>query len=785
MPWAQFVAGLGPCHRFDVADKKKVPMFSPAEFKPGLPRIGKNVVRVWFGVLDLDMVTADQLAEVCGKLEGLDAVLYTSWRHPLTAAQGLWRVRVCVRLSRPIEPPEWPSFWLSFSAHFCGLNDPSDKDINRCYFGPSAPPGTDPRLCHFVTFQGGPLQVDTITDHSFGRSTASKADKVTRERLERLAQRWKKSRDGYRSELGEMLAKLCKGLPYADAGNRDNATFQLCQDLAKELPDADHASIAAHFAQSLQVMPGRDAITEADVIAKLERAAEKVMAETLAQEQIQIAEGKLRIRQAFAHIDPERDYPYRETELDAMALTCACTREELRKRWVIQRRTTFYVLGPGGTYSPAYSDKDVGNAILRDLAPAVSAGVDLWTQGQTGESVRKGLPAIMGEFGSVATDYVQDLRAQVARYDASQRTFIDAPCPLRPLTPAYDQDVADWLSVAMGDNLPDVLNWIAQVTNLDQICAALMLTGAPGIGKTLLALGLSRLWTTNQPTDLDSALGDWNDSISRCPLILADEQLPKDWRGHGRTAELRQFIAARSRPFKKRYHDEGTIIGAIRLIITGNNEDMLGLSEHLTAHDIEAIGDRFYHVRVRPEAGEFLTMVDTARLVQGEGIARHALWLRDNYPVQRNGRFLVKSPDREFYRGLATRAGIRSAVLQWLIGYLKSPGRIDTRGDLDVRVKDGGLYVKSQAVLDSWAIYVTNEPVPPTGKLAQAIGELSTKREHLTKPGGKSAHYRLIDPDHLHAWAKQTGFAEREEIDQALSVDTETRIRALIKVPGM
>jgi hypothetical protein len=178
-------------------------------------------------------------------------------------------------------------------------------------------------------------------------------------------------------------------------------------------------------------------------------------------------------------------------------------------------------------------------------------------------------------------------------------------------------------------------------------------------------------------------------------------------------------------------------------------------------------------------------MIDTARLVQGEAIARHALWLRDNLRVEKQGRFLIKSPDREFYRGLATRSGIRSAVLQWFVGYLKAPGRIDSRGDLGVRVHDGRLYVMSPTVLDAWAIYVTNEPVPPTGKLAQAISELSTGRKHLTKPGGKTAKYRAIDTDHIFAWVGQTEFATREEIDHALSIDTETRIRATIGIPGM
>src|SRR6185437_4692995 len=132
---------------------------------------------------------------------------------------------------------------------------------------------------------------------------------------------------------------------------------------------------------------------------------------------------------------------------------------------------------------------------------------------------------------------------------------------------------------------------------------------------------------------------------------------------------------------------------------------------------------------------------------------------------------------REFYRGLATRAGVRSAVCQWFVMYLKNPQKLDSRRDFGVRVKGGFLCVQTQAIIDSWQLYVTNEDVPPTGILASAIGELSVRRWNTSKPDGKSTHYRVIDPDHIRAWASQTEFATREEIDLALSVDTEDRNR--------
>lgn len=795
--WTAFARDLGP-HRFDITDKKRVPMFSPAEYRPGAPRTAANVIRIWFGVLDLDKINQAQLSQVVAQLEGLDAVLYTTWSHtdPDRRARGLWTVRVCVRLSRPIEVNEWSSFWHSFTAHFGGLNDPQCKDPCHPYFGPAAPPGTRPEDCYYIVFQGHPLDVSRLTVQAVGAPVVRGTERISRERLERLAIRWKRSRDSYRSELGEALHKVCKGEPFAESGNRDNILFQLAQDLAKDLPQADPESIAAHFAQSLQVMPGKDMITIDDVVKKLERAAERQASESLAEEMAQLSERKLRIRQAFAHIDPEREHPYTEAELDAIAEKCRCTREELRKRWLIQRGGSFYVLGPEGVYSSPYSDKDVGNAVLRDLAPADSAGVDLWTVGTNGDQVRKGVGSLMAEYGSVAVDTILDMRAQVARYDSTQRLFIEAPCPLRPLTPRFDPDVNTWLELLAGAHFYDVQNWIAHVTDLDLTCAALMLTGPKDTGKSLLAFGLSRLWTTIGPTPLTSAMSDFNDALARCPLTFADETLPKDWRGNGRTSEIREFLSARSRPFKRKHLPESKILGAARLMVAANNEDILSIHEHLTAQDIDAIGDRFYHVRIRQDPaivnGEkvldakgkpvtvvayFLSLCDTASFIQEDKIARHALWLRDHFPKRKNGRFLIQSPDQGFIHGLATRSGIRSAVCQWLIGYLKSPARIDSRGDFGVMIKDGKLYAQSQTILDTWDLFVKNEMVPPTGKLSQALTELSTRRAHLTKPRGGAAHFREIDTQHLIAWSSQTEFATVDEILEALEKDTETRIR--------
>lgn len=781
LTWAQFVEMLGG-HRFHYGDKKQVPAFSPAEFQTGMPRKESFALRVWFGALDLDMITSGQLAAVCQRLEGLDAVLYTTWTHPEAyETRKLWKVRIVVRFTRPVDAQEWPLTWAAMSAYFCGLNDTNMGSVNEIYFIPSAPPNSNRDLCQFVIFQGRALDPATLPAQTFGHVPITATEKITRERLQRVSVRWKRSRDPYRAEQGEALAQICRGEAFAENGNVDNRLFQLCQDLAKELPNSDPTSLAVHFAQSLPLMAfeGKSAHSIEDITRKLERALEKNAAQTLATEMAKVQEKKQRIRQAFAHIDPEREHGYTPEEVQTIAVACKCTVEELRQRWLIQRTNLFYVLGPNGVYSRAYSDKDIGNAVLRDLAPADGAGgVDLWDMTAAGDPIRKSMAALMGEYGSVAIDHVLDMRAQVSTYESTQKLFIEAPCPLRSLVPTYDPDVAHWLEILMGQHIGDVLNWLSWITDLNLTCAALMMTGKKDTGKSLLAFGLARLWTMNEPTPLTSALDDFNEKLSRCPLVFADEQLPKDFKGNGRTSEIREFLSARSRSFKKKYAPESSIIGAIRLIVAANSDDILAIQEHLSAYDIEAIGDRFYHVQVDPRAADFLRLCDPASFVNQDRIAKHALWLRDHHPKKRDGRFLIKSPNREFYQGLATRSGIRSAVCQWLVGYLRSPNRIDARGDWGVRVRDRKLYVRAETILESWDVFV-KERLPTAGVLSRAVGELSSRREHLATTGKGQQWYRQIDTGHLYAWAAQTEFMSRDEIDQALGTDTETRVKTM------
>jgi hypothetical protein len=129
---------------------------------------------------------------------------------------------------------------------------------------------------------------------------------------------------------------------------------------------------------------------------------------------------------------------------------------------------------------------------------------------------------------------------------------------------------------------------MAAATFLNEPCAVLYLEGAKGVGKTMLAAGLSRLWTLNGATDLEQALAAFNGSLCHCPLVFGDEHVPTDSRGRMRTAEIREFVQAHMRVLKRKFMHPQPMMGCVRVILAANNKNLIHTTESLTQHDVQA-----------------------------------------------------------------------------------------------------------------------------------------------------------------------------------------------------
>lgn len=759
--WEEFCETLGP-HEFTNKSKEELKAFSPAEYPEGITRARENVRAVHALVLDIDQKTEAELRAFEDTAQGLQMLLYTTYSN----AKKPFSVRAVIPLSRPVLAAEWPAFWNLTSGLFDNIGDPQCRDASRLYFGAFAPKGTEEKH-FFKKTEGVPIDVDGLVENpppDLPPPQAVKSEAVTSERLKTFAKKLSRKTDDKLSNLGDVLEKVCDGEVFAEPGTRDSTIFALSNVIAKRFPDGDPANLAEHFRRSISLM-GDDCPSVQTVEYKIERAQTALRKEKVKQEQDENEGRRDRIREAFGG---KRTEVYTDEELTAFGR---------RPKWIVQKGKSFYFLTLEGYRGP-FTDADAGNAALIELAPAP---VELWRTSRQGEVVRKSCNMLVAEYGTVALDVKVDMRVQKTMYDVDTRTIIEAPCPLRKLDAVYHPEIDKWLQLMVGDDkYNDLKTWIAAVTLLDVPCVALFLTGPKGTGKSLLALGLARLWTTGGPTTLAEALSDFNESVARCPLCFADETLPKDFKGYTKNGELREHIQAMVRPFKRKFLPNTSLLGATRDIIAANNQDILRTQENLSNNDIGAIVDRFMHISTNLASTRYLDTVDTREWVESDKIAQHALWLRDNHEWKSEGRFLIKVRDEQLSRSLATRAGDRSAVCQWLVGYLTNPREFDdgAEGNLLVRVSNGRLCVNTQGVVDCWTMYVSNEKCPPTGRLSTAIAALSEEgRAQLNNEEGVPTNYRIIDKANLITWARDTGYATEKQVEAALRKDTNIRIQ--------
>jgi hypothetical protein len=151
-------------------------------------------------------------------------------------------------------------------------------------------------------------------------------------------------------------------------------------------------------------------------------------------------------------------------------------------------------------------------------------------------------------------------------------------------------------------------------------------------GKTLFATGFARLWNTSGFAPMKDIVNNFNDPLMRCPLVCADESVPKT---KDITAEIRRMIGSRERPLNRKFLPSATLDGAIRLLLLANHDRMLDTDEEMTKDDIKAIGDRIHFVTVTEKCSEYLKSIGSEKIsngwILGDQMAEHAMYLHLKY----------------------------------------------------------------------------------------------------------------------------------------------------------
>lgn len=760
--WESFATRLASYgHRRDMT-KHAAPLVSLVRLRDGGHRCREDVVSVHGMCLDFDDCPLEQVVDAAArfKQDGISFLWYTTWSHGQPTAKHFAGWRLIVPLAAPMDPRaydralEW--VWARY-AHFA---DREARGVERAFFVPSCHPARE-HLAQLFYQPGVGLTIppEVLAGQPIERPPLAPVPdrpvcEVDESVFRMLAARWKRSTSPAHLDLATRLQKVLEGIPFASAGERDTILWRLLSAIVHAYPDVSADSISQLFQLSLdrmaQIEPA-DHFTDADVREKLERARVGVLASRNADMPSERVEA---IRQAFG---TDRTAPYSLEECEAIRQSLNVPPDAMPHAWILQHETDYYFVGPNAELVHC-SREAFPNVARVVLAPAP---VNLHVVDKSGiRSLTR--TELLEKYSTPLRSVARSLVESKPRIDLVRRALTLPACRKRSLAPTFDPQIDEWLKALAGVNYTRLLAWLSFVPDLSRPLTGLVLTGPKSVGKSMLARGLSRLWTTTGPSTLIDALGGFNATLERCPFVHADEsEIPTDFSGNERTGALRELIQSTSRQVNEKYRRAVTLEGAIRLQISANNEDVLALNAHLTKQDVDAVAERFTHIRCSADAAVYLADLggwDACEpWIEGDSLPKHVLWLYEHLGSRWEGRFGVP-PAPSLVSKLTVAGGVRAHLCELFVRVLRDSAPLDE----GATVLAGRLVVHLDWILTNWQRVLNRIRQPSTSAIIKALDGLGERV-------GSEISYTAIDTDLLVAWAESSGYGNRVRVEAWLA----------------
>lgn len=685
------------------SDKQNSGLFIPVKFREGTNSKEMSCVEfVSLCFLDFDELTQEQYETVLSKIEeeSLEAIVYSSWGH--VAARPLYKFRVIIPLSENTYPEDWGLLWPQINNIFHGLADPKCADCSHGYFLPAAPPGADPDQLILQHYKGNPLDVDSLLesvllmspDDQEELAIAGNKEVIPRERVKAFAKHVSRSKNEYKSWMGQLLLKVLNGDVFAERGGRDDTIYKLAGDLGQAFPDADASALAEIFGPSLGKM-GKDCPTPADVQKKIQRAQKKVLLEQRAEQRAKNVQEK-QVREVLGG-----DYTKEYIDEFCKQTESGSKFELFGKRLIVQKGSKYYVFSRGKYY--AFEEKELYNACRDLMLPAQKLfRVSINNVSDKGLDTPKPVVQLVHDYGVVAINKEMRLYANTSYYEETSSTFVEAPSPLRIKKGVRHEEVERWIDCisANAEIAEGFRDWLAVLPNLRRALAMLVFTGASGVGKTSFATGIARLWTTAGVTKMGDAWGDFNESISKCPVLLADESLPRDKQGKSvPTDKIRELISAGAHGLNVKNTKIQQLQGYLRLVAALNDSAKLAnLGKVDGRNDVDAIQQRLFFVPIPKGQAELSSkLFNYQKFVESDWLAEHALYLMETRKVPESNRFGIRR------LGNANKVDVILGderviqVFDWVLWYLES------------RKYDGSERAETPAFCIKGSIYMNSE----------------------------------------------------------------------------
>lgn len=716
------------------------------------PRKASSVASVHALSLDIEDHSDAEIEAALAPLNKYEYFVWTTHKHGSKVVDGKARLRVIIPLEEALAPNLFSEAWSRLDHWTNRINDPSTKDISRLNFLPSTFDAgvawTYNNKGRFLAFDDLPeIQHEpTIDSPSSDKHEIKKTLKSIENKIRYLAKE---------DDFKEPLTKLSKGEAFAEPGERHKTILDLTIWLVWQDKSLDRATLEALFEPSLRAMSTQaGAPTINEIVTAYQGAIEKNKEYKLKEQARRLNSG-----------------PYSTEDLARIAQVNNWTTAELLKRWILQKDGSVWILSESGDYVGPFSKEDARAAVTQYLSRAPVRIIEITRNGHR----LRPIVDIVCERGTVLNNIVSDLTAERTYFDTKTLEIREAILPVRDLTPEFNPEIDQWLKLLGGQQYLKLLDWLSCAPDLNKLLCAIYFDGAPSSGKTMFAHGVAKLWTDGPPAEIKEVLGNFNDELVRCPLILADEEIPTIYH-QSVTASLRSMLSTTSRTLKRKYRPTSELRGAIRLVLAANNEFLLKSNDVASSQDLEAIAQRFLYIYVGQEAADFLATIPREVKEQWieSGIARHALYLAKNHKIENPGRrFYVEGDVSQMHRLLMTGSKWNSICCEWLVKYLLNPEKFDSLGSGLIRRQDGELLVNDQALSEGWDLYLKTKLDCETAKVGAALRAISkSQKRRQLRWNNERYRYREIDVEHLISWSDQYG------------IGTEKIIRARLQPSG-
>jgi hypothetical protein len=455
---------------------------------------------------------------------------------------------------------------------------------------------------------------------------------------------------------------------------------------------------------------------------------------------------------------------------------------ELTKLLIIRYGNRFRGLEPVGGELAYGRERDLTE--LAQWAKEIAPLLDVQSEGATGpakllklftdgdEPKAKKIGQILDEYSTLLPGgIVQDLTIAESHLDTSTGDFRVAAAPLAKLEPEYNPQIDRWLTLLGGAEAHALKSWIAALTVLTHPSAAPFLIGDSGAGKSLLIEGLAKLWAAGAATPLDALVdGAFNGSLARCPLVAADEEFPPGFR----STKLRRWTGSSSQDLHEKYEKRTSIRGALRFFFAANRANALRFTDQLGRDDLEAVGLRFIFIDVDAKPKQYLKSLGgragTASWVDGFGIAKHALWLRDNYAFAPGQRLIVEGAQiTKAHRALVLNGAVAEQVATAVAKFVNAPEQFSSLiTDGTFIAGEGELLVNASGLQEAWRmLFPGGERLPPlVGPINDALSNFSLKKEHARRetPRGQTRRFWSLNPEVILDFAEKNQIGDPETL---------------------